>query len=135
MIGRIGKMTIGLKKSNDDYLNLVIEFPPRPITNEIEWRNIQQRINTILDKKNLTQEDRDYLRVLGMLVYDYEQKFEPIPKLENAELLEALMQDYNIKIQDFLNVFDTEETILAILQKKRKMTIEEYQKLSSLYSF
>ena len=105
------------------------------ITNEIEWRNIQQRINTILDKKNLTQEDRDYLRVLGMLVYDYEQKFEPIPKLENAELLEALMQAYDIKIQDFLNIFDTEETILAILQNKRKMTIEEYQQLSSLYSF
>ena len=135
MIGRIGKMTIGLKKSNDDYLNLVIEFPPRPITNEIEWRNIQQRINSILEKKNLTQDDRDYLRVLGMLVYDYEQKFEPIPKLENAELLEALMQDYDIKIQDFLNVFDTEETILAIFQNKRKMTIEEYQQLSSLYSF
>ena len=128
-------MTIGLKKSNDDYLNLVIEFPPRPITNEIEWRNIQQRINTILDKKNLTQEDRDYLRVLGMLVYDYEQKFEPMPKLENAELLEALMQDYDLKIQDFLVVFDTEEKVLSILQNKRKMTIEEYQKLSSLYSF
>ena len=110
-------------------------FQTRPITNEIEWRNIQQRINTILDKKNWTQEDRDYLRVLGMLVYDYEQKFEPIPKLENAELLEALMQDYDIKIQDFLNVFDTEETILAILQNKRKMTIEEYKQLSSLYSF
>ena len=62
-------------------------------------------------------------------------KFEPTPKLENAELLEALMQDYDIKIHDFLDVFDTEETILAILQKKRKMTIEEYQKLSSLYSF
>ena len=50
-------------------------FQTYPITNEIEWRNIQQRINTILDKKNLTQEDRDYLRVLGILVYDYEQKF------------------------------------------------------------
>jgi len=128
-------MTIGLKKSNDDYLNLVIEFPPRPITNEIEWRNIQQRINSILEKKNLTQDDRDYLRVLGMLVYDYEQKFEPMPKLENAELLEALMQDYDLKIQDFLVVFDTEEKVLSILQNKRKMTIEEYQKLSSLYSF
>jgi HTH-type transcriptional regulator/antitoxin HigA len=135
MIGRIGKMTIGLKKSNDYYLNLVIEFPPRPITNEIEWRNIQQRINTILDKKNLTPEDRDYLRVLGMLVYDYEQKFEPMPKLENAELLEALMQDYDLKTQDFLAIFDTEEKILAILQNKRKMTIEEYQQLSSLYRF
>ena len=110
-------------------------FQTRPIANEIEWRNIQQRINTILDKKNLTQEDRDDLRLLGMLVYDYEQKFEPMPKLESGELLEALMQDYNIKIQDFLNVFDTEETILAILQNKRKMTIEEYQQLSSLYSF
>jgi HTH-type transcriptional regulator/antitoxin HigA len=128
-------MTIGLKKSNDYYLNLVIEFPPRPITNEIEWGNIQQRMNSILDKKNLTQVDRDYLRVLGMLVYDYEQKFEPMPKLEKVELLEALIQDYDIKIQDLLNVFDTEETILAILQHKRKMTIEEYQQLSSLYSF
>ena len=88
-------------------------FQTRPITNEIEWRNIQQRINTILDKKNLTQEDRDYLRVLGMLVYDYEQKFEPMPKLENAELLESLMQDYDLKTQDFPNVFDTEETILV----------------------
>ena len=120
---------------NDDYLNLVMDFPPRPITNDSEWENIQQRINTILDKKQLTQDDRDYLRVLGMLVYDYEQKFEPMPKLKNAELLEALMQDYDIKIQDFLAIFDTEETILAILQNKRKMTIEEYQQLSSLYSF
>jgi antitoxin component HigA of HigAB toxin-antitoxin module len=48
---------------------------------------------------------------------------------------EKSMQDYDIKIQDFLNIFDTEETVLAILQNKRKMTIEEYQKLSSLYSF
>jgi HTH-type transcriptional regulator/antitoxin HigA len=110
-------------------------FQARPITNEIEWRNIQQRINTILEKTNLTPEDRDYLRILGMLVYDYEQKFEPMPKLEKVELLEALIQDYDIKIQDLLNVFDTEETILAILQHKRKMTIEEYQQLSSLYSF
>ena len=105
-------------------------FQTRPITNEIEWRNIQQRINTILDKKNLTQKDRDYLRVLGMLVYDYEQKFEPIPKLENAGLLEALMQDYDLKIQDFLVVFDTEETILAILQNKRKKFAINYAKFS-----
>jgi antitoxin component HigA of HigAB toxin-antitoxin module len=58
-----------------------------------------------------------------------------MPKLEKVELLEALMRDYDIKMQDFLNVFDTEETILAILQHKRKMTIEEYQQLSSLYIF
>ena len=45
------------------------------------------------------------------------------------------MQDYDLKIQDFLVVFDTEEKVLSILQNKRKMTIEEYQKLSSLYSF
>jgi antitoxin component HigA of HigAB toxin-antitoxin module len=58
-----------------------------------------------------------------------------MPKLEKAELLDTLMQEYDAKIQDFLDVFDTEETILAILQNKRKITIEEYQQLSSLYSF
>jgi HTH-type transcriptional regulator/antitoxin HigA len=128
-------MTIGLKNPKEYYLNLLLEFPPRPITNDDEWTQIQKRINTILDQDNLTPEDQDYLRVLGMLVYDYEQKLEPIPNLENGELLQALMEDYNLKNQDFLSIFDSEETILAILQNQRKITLNEYQKLSSLYDF
>lgn len=63
--------------------------PPRPITNDAEFNATQAQIHLILDRSQLTQDDRDYLKVLGMLVYDYEEQHEPMPMLKGTELLKA----------------------------------------------
>lgn len=125
-------MTTGLTTPSPYYLNLITEFAPRPITNEAELIETQQRINSIIDQKNLNQDDRDYLRVLGILVYDYEEKNEPFPKLTDSELLKTLMDDYNLKIQDFLGIFEQEKIVLDILNGKRTLTSQEAFKLRSL---
>ena len=132
MIRRTGKMTTGLTTPSPYYLNLITEFPPRPITNEAEFMETQQRINSIIDQKNLNQDDRDYLRVLGILVYDYEEKNEPFPKLTDSELLKTLMDDYNLKIQDLLGIFEQEKIILDILNGKRTLTSQEAFKVRAL---
>lgn len=64
------------------YIELINAFPPRPVTNKAELIATQKQINSILDKKQLTQDGRDYLKVLGMLVYEYEAKHEQIPIIE-----------------------------------------------------
>jgi len=74
-------MTTGLRTPSTYYLSLITKFPPRPITNDAELIANQQMINSILDKNNLNQDDQDYLRVLGMLVYEYEEKNEQFPEL------------------------------------------------------
>jgi len=125
-------MTTGLTTPSPYYLNLITEFAPRPITNEAELMETQQRINSIIDQKNFNQDDRDYLRVLGILVYDYEEKNEPFPKLTDSELLTTLMDDYNLKIQDFLGIFEQEKIVLDILNGKRTLTSQEAFKLRSL---
>ncbi|MFK0730529.1 MAG: type II toxin-antitoxin system HigA family antitoxin [Gloeotrichia echinulata GP01] len=125
-------MTTGLTTPSPYYLNLITEFPPRPITNEAEFMETQQRINSIIDQKNLNQDDRDYLRVLGILVYDYEEKNEPFPKLTDSELLKTLMDDYNLKIQDLLGIFELEKIILDILNGKRTLTSQEAFKVRAL---
>ena len=125
-------MTIGLTSPSSYYLNLITEFVPRPITNDAELMAIQQRINSILDRKNLNQDERDYLRVLGMLVYEYEEKNEQFPELTDGELLQTLMEEYNLKIQDFLEIFQQEQTILDILNGKRQLNSQEAFKLRSL---
>lgn len=125
-------MTIGLTSPSSYYLNLITEFAPRPITNDAELMATQQRINSILDKNNLNQDDRDYLRVLGMLVYDYEEKNEKFPQLTDAELLQTLMEDYDLKTSDFLVIFQQEQTILDILNGKRQLNYQEAFKLRSL---
>ena len=132
MIRRIGKMMTGLTIPSPYYLSLITEFAPRPITNDLELSITQQRINTILDQKNLSQDDRDYINVLGMLVYDYEEKNEQFPKLTDGELLQTLMEDYNLEIQDFSGIFEQEQTILDILDGKRQLNSQETFKLRSL---
>ena len=123
-------MTIGLTSPSSYYLNLITEFAPRPITNDAELMATQQRINSILDRNNLNQDDhRDYLRVLRMLVYDYEEKNEKFPELTDAELLQTLMEDYDLKISDFLVIFQQEQTILDILNGKRQLNYQEAFKL------
>ena len=132
MIRRSGKMTTGLTTPSIYYLNLITEFAPRPITNEAELIATQKRINDLLDRKNLNQDDQDYLRVLGMLVYDYEEKNEQLPKLTDRELLQTLMEEYNLNITDFLNIFEQEQTILDILNGKRPLNSQEAFKLRAL---
>jgi HTH-type transcriptional regulator/antitoxin HigA len=125
-------MMTGLTIPSSYYLSLITEFAPRPITNDFELSITQQRINTILDQKNLSQDDRDYINVLGMLVYDYEEKNEQFPKLTDGELLQTLMEDYNLEIRDFLGIFEQEQTILDILDGKRQLNSQETFKLRSL---
>ncbi len=125
-------MTTRLTTPSPYYLKLIAEFPPRPITNEAELIATQQRINSIIDNKNLNQDDRDYLTVLGMLIYDYEEKNERFPQLNDRELLQTLMQDYDLKVKDFLVIFHQEQTILDILNGKRNLNSQETFKLRSL---
>lgn len=126
-------MTIGIKKSSEYYIDLFITFPPRPIVTKTDLIATQQRINSLLDKGDLTQDDRDYLRVLGMLVYEYEEKHEMIPTLKDGELLQALMEEFNLQTQDFLHIFQTEARISAILAGQGEINSQESEKLARFY--
>ncbi|GAP97215.1 hypothetical protein [Leptolyngbya sp. NIES-2104] len=85
-------MTTGIKTPSDFYLRLVIEFPPRPIQDEALLRATQDRINQVLNHP-LNDDTRDYLRVLGMLIYEYEEQTEAFPKLTDEERIQALEED------------------------------------------
>ena len=111
-----------LNTTTSYYLQLVNTFSPRPITNEAELIATQERIDSILDKKNITQDDRDYLKVLGTLVYDYEQEHEPIPVLRGIELLKALMNEENLQPHNLISIFDDESTVIKVLEEKQEIT-------------
>ncbi|NET42784.1 type II toxin-antitoxin system HigA family antitoxin [Okeania sp. SIO2B3] len=122
-------MTIGFKTPNNYYLELITTFPPRPITNEAELIATQNRINSILDKGSLTKDDRDYLKVLGMLVYEYEEKHEPIPTIRGVELLKALLEESQIFPQDLIPILGSESIILEVLNGNYKLSENQIQEL------
>ena len=126
-------MTTGLKTPSSYYLQLINTFPPRPINNEAQLLATQDQIDAIIDRQNITQDDKDYLEVLGTLVYDYEQKHEPMPVLEGIELLKALMSEENLRPCDLLSIFENESSIMEILEKKQEMTAKQVQKLGDFF--
>jgi HTH-type transcriptional regulator / antitoxin HigA len=133
MTRRNGKMTTGLKTPSSYYLQLINTFPPRPINNEAELLATQEQINVIIDQPNITQDDKDYLKVLGTLVYEYEQKHEPIPVIKGIELIQALMIEENLQPRDLVSIFDDEFTVTKILERKQEITTKQIQKLGDFF--
>ncbi len=126
-------MTTGLKTPSSYYIELITTFPPRPITNDAELIATQHQINSILDKRKLTQDDRDYLKVLGTLVYDYEDKNEPMPTLKGVELLKALLEEFNLQPKDLVPICKSESIVLDILEGKRELTANQIKELAAFF--
>jgi HTH-type transcriptional regulator/antitoxin HigA len=126
-------MTTGLKTPSSYYIEIITTFPPRPITCEAELIATQNRIDSIVSRSNLTQDDRDYLNVLGTLVYDYEQKHEPMPVLKGIALLKALMVEDNIQEKDLVDIFESESWVSEMMDGKRELTVSQIHKLAKFF--
>ena len=126
-------MTTGLPTPSSYYLQLINSFPPRPINNESERLATQEKIDALLDKNHLTQDDLDYLQVLGSLIYDYEQKNEPLPVLQGIELLQALITEENLHHRDLISIFDDESTVTEVLERRKEITANQLTLLGQFF--
>jgi HTH-type transcriptional regulator/antitoxin HigA len=118
---------------SNDYIELLKYFPPRPITSENELRETQKVIDSLLDKGELSKEERDYLHVLAALVYDYEQKQEPIPDIHGVELLKVLIEEFDLRQKDLVPIFKTESIVSDVLSGKRQLTTRHIEELAKFF--
>lgn len=117
--------------ATDKYLELLKQYPPRPIDNEEDLEMMQQVINRLLDKPQLTVEEREYLNVLGSLIYEYEENQEPIPDIYGLELLKFILEERNLQKQDLLSIFESKSTLDDILDGQQELTPVYIQKLAN----
>ncbi|MFM2060571.1 MAG: hypothetical protein RLZZ507_241 [Cyanobacteriota bacterium] len=125
-------MTLGIR-NNNAYLELLKSFPPRPITSEEEFLATQKVINFLIDKGELTPDEEDYLDVLGTLVYEYEEKHNTIPDIYGVDLLQALIDEFNVQQNDLVTIFETEVILSEVLSKERPLTVDHIHKLAEFF--
>lgn len=117
--------------ATDKYLELLKQYPPRPIHNEEDLEMMQEVINRLLDKPQLTAEEREYLNVLGALIYEYEENQEPIPDIYGLELLKFILEERNLQKQDLLSIFESKSTLDDIFDGLQELTPIYIQKLAN----
>ncbi len=130
MTNKTGNKTLGI---TNNYLELITKFHPRKITSEDELDATQKIIDTLLDQGNLTIDERDYLHLLGLLVSEYEDVNYPIPDIYGVELLKVLIEEHNLTKQDLILLFESEENLREVLNKKQPLTFNQMEKLAHFF--
>jgi len=122
-----------IQKKQKSYIDLLIEFPPRPIHSEEDLDAVQQVIYNLIDRGSLSDDEKDYMNVLCTLVEQYEQVHHPIPDIYGVELIEALLEEFDLKQKDLVPIFKTESIVSAVLNGHRKLMTEHIEKLSEFF--
>src|SRR5690349_5894294 len=105
----------------EEYLDLVKEFPLRPLRNEVEHGAAGQILDRLLGRDDLSEGQRDYLAALVRFVEDFEQKkFASQAKgLGPIELLKHLMEENEMSTTDLGYVLGSRGLASEVLNGKR----------------
>lgn len=115
------------------YLDLLNEFPPRPIKSNNDFIAVQKVIDALLDAEQLSPDQEEYLNLLGIIISEYENKTVEIPDIYGIELLNVLVEEWELKQKELVPIFKTESIVSAVLNGHRQLTVEHIQKLAEFF--
>ena len=126
-------MTLGSSK-HMSYTELLLAFTPRPIRTETQYSRTQAVVDQLIDKGDLTEDERDYLNMLGTLMYEYEEQTVHIPDIYGVQMLKVLIEEFELRQKDLTSIFKTESIVSEVLNKRRSLTVEHIQKLAQFFN-
>lgn len=122
------------KPSSDRYLEMLREFPPRPIHDDGEHRRAIAVIDTLIDRGRLTPEEEDYLEVLGLIVAAYEDSLYEHPEFSGVDRLRHLIDEHGLSQADLARETGIPvQSLSDILNGKRRISPKVRGKLAERF--
>ena len=122
-------------KQLNRYLDLVREFPLRPIRSEKQLDRATSIIHSLIDRMDqLGPGEQDYLDVLADIVEKYELEHHPIEDVSDIEMLQHLIDSKDAsQRQVALGSKISISTLSDILTGRRSMNRSHIEKLSKYF--
>jgi HTH-type transcriptional regulator/antitoxin HigA len=131
---RSGTIRAVYGKTEDRYLDLVRQFPLRPLRTDGDLDAAVLVVDSLLDRAKLTAPEKDYLDVLGDLIETYEAEAVPMRPVGDAELLRFLIEQKGVtQAATAAGAGIAESTISAVLADKRTLTRTQIAKLARYF--
>lgn len=118
--------------NRDEYVQLLTALPPVKIRTQAQASAIDQQIEILMVRPDLTAAERAYIDLLSDLLADWEDVTAPVPDVYGVELVHALLEERGLHQNDLVSVFTTELAVAEVLTKRRELT---YQHIASLARF
>src|SRR6266567_6972322 len=121
-------------KTEDRYLDLVRQFPLRPLRTDADLEAAIAIIDALIDRPALTAPEQDYLDVLSDLVEAYEAEMVPMQPVGDADLLRFLIEQKGVtQAAAATGAGIAESTISEVLAGKRKLNRTQIAKLARYF--
>jgi len=120
---------------SNKYADLLVETMPGAIETEEENERVLSVIERLMRRGegNLSPEEDRLLRMLVVLVEDFEEKAYPIGPSNPAVALRELMREHGLKQTDMIEIFGSQGTISQVLNGKRDISKPQAKKLSARF--
>jgi HTH-type transcriptional regulator / antitoxin HigA len=120
----------------DQYLELVKEFPLRPIRSKSEYRDAGKIIDrlAVRDEGTLSPGEQDYLETLSLLIEDYDRKhLPPETPADPIETLKFIMEESGMTVSALGKVLGSKSVASEVLRGKRSLSKANISKLAEYF--
>jgi HTH-type transcriptional regulator / antitoxin HigA len=109
-------------------------LPLGPVRSEQELDDAIAIIDSLIDRTDLDDGERDYLDVLADLVEKYEEVHHPIATVSDGQMLRFLLETHELtQVAVAKKTGIAESTISAVLAGKRRLNRAQIGKLAALF--
>jgi HTH-type transcriptional regulator/antitoxin HigA len=129
-----GKVTLTTSASSS-YAELLAQYQPHAIRNEQDAERIQELIDTLIDREELTDDEEEFLALLGSLIFMWEAdgKYN-LRDVPPHEVVKALLEARGLRQQALVGpVFPTKGIASEVLSGKRRLTYDFVERLSHFF--
>lgn len=134
MTKTIGKTTPTFNHEN--YSQLLGEFLPKIIESEDEYEEILAKVEELTFTKNKTYEQQNLLKLLVLLIEEYETENYPLENPKPYEILQHLMESSGTSQADLVGVIGSSGVVSEVVNGQRNISkiqakaLGEYFKIS-----
>ena len=116
------------------YTRLLTGFSPVAIENSAEHGRALKAVAALMDKENRSRAEVSLLKLLAVLIEDYEQKRYSMGDASPLDSLKELMCARGMQAKDLWQVFGSKGITSEVLNGKRGISNEMARKLGELFS-
>jgi HTH-type transcriptional regulator / antitoxin HigA len=118
----------------DDYLDLVRQFPLRPLRDDREQQQAVYVLSGLVGRVHgrLSPGEREYADALGCFIRQYDDRVFPLPRHKSTplELVQSLMEDHAMSSTDLGRVLGSATAASLFLAGKRELSKNHIRRLS-----
>jgi HTH-type transcriptional regulator / antitoxin HigA len=125
-------MTITLDRNN--YPQLLAEFVPQAIDSEAEYDRALAIAERLTFKKDRTEAEIKFLKLLVVLIQDYEAEHYPMDDVAPHELLQHLMESNGTRQADLVGLIGSRGVVSEVVNGKRAISKSQAKALGEFFS-